>query len=101
MTSIVAVRSAFPANRYPQDELTRKVAELSGLGPSQRILLERLHDNAGVNARHTVLPLSEYGGLRGIVPANDRYIDEATDLGERALRDALDAAGLAGGTWTC
>jgi alkylresorcinol/alkylpyrone synthase len=96
MTRIAAVRSAFPVNRYPQADFTRKVAELSGLGPSQRPLLERLHGNAGVDTRHTVLPLPEYCGVWGIVPANDRYIEEATALGERALRGALAAAGLTG-----
>jgi alkylresorcinol/alkylpyrone synthase len=72
------------------------VAELSGLGPVERALLERLHGNAGVDYRHTVLPLPECGGLRGIGLANDRHIGEAADLGERALRGALEAAGLAG-----
>ena len=90
------MRSAFPVNRYPQADFTRKVAELSGLGPAQRPLLERLHGNAGVDTRHTVLPLPEYRGVWGIVPANDRYIEEATALGERALRGALAAAGLPG-----
>lgn len=95
MTRIMAVRSVFPAHRYPQADFTSKVAELSGLGPVERGLLERLHGNAGVDYRHTVLPLPEYGGSRGLV--NDRYIGEAVDLGERALRGALEAAGLAGG----
>jgi alkylresorcinol/alkylpyrone synthase len=96
MTRIAAVRSAFPGHRYPQAEFTTKVAELSHLGPAQRALLERLHANAGVDTRHTVLPLPEYGDLHGIEPANDRYIGEAADLGERALRGALDLAGLTG-----
>ena len=97
MTRIVAVRSAFPAHRYPQPDFTRTVAELGGLGPAQRALLERLHGNSGVDTRHIVLPLPDYGALRGIVATNDRYIGEALDLGERALRGALDAAGLEGG----
>jgi alkylresorcinol/alkylpyrone synthase len=96
VTRIVAVRSAFPAYRYPQAEFTQKVAEISGLGPAQRALLERLHRNAGVDYRHTVLPLPEYGALGGIEPANDRYLGEAADLGERVLREALEAAGLTG-----
>ena len=90
------MRSAFPAHRYPQAEFTLKVAELGGLGPTQRALLERLHRNAGVDTRHIVLPLPEYGGLRGIEPTNDRYVEEAANLGEQALRGALDLAGLAG-----
>jgi len=96
MSRIMAVRSALPAHRYPQAELTSKVAELSGFGPVQRAQLERLHGNAGVDYRHIVLPLPEYDGLRRIGQANDRYIGEAADLGERALRGALEAAGLAG-----
>lgn len=90
------MRSAFPAHRYPQAEFTLKVAELGGLGPTQRALLERLHRSAGVNTRHIVLPLPEYGGLRGIEPTNDRYVEEAANLGEQALRSALDLAGLVG-----
>jgi len=95
MTRILAVRSAFPAHRYPQAELTQKVADLCRLGPAKRALLERMHGNAGVATRHTILPLTEYGTLGGIGPANDRYIEEATALGERALRAALDEAGVA------
>jgi alkylresorcinol/alkylpyrone synthase len=100
---IVAVRSAFPAYRYPQGEFTRAVAAIAdaagGLRPGQRALLQRLHANSDVTTRHTVLPIGEYtvlGDLAdpGAAPANDRYIEEATTLGERALRTALDGAGL-------
>jgi alkylresorcinol/alkylpyrone synthase len=96
MTGIMAVRSAFPGHRYPQAEFTSKVAELSGLRPGQRAQLEQLHGHAGVDYRYIVLPLQEYGGLRETGLANDRYVGEAADLGERALRGALEAAGLAG-----
>ena len=114
MTQIVAVRSAFPAHRYPQADLTRAIAALAGLDADapgtdpgtdgsgragragsnrQRGLLERLHGNAGVDARHTVFPLEEYGALGA--DANDRYVEEATALGERALQAALAQAGIA------
>jgi alkylresorcinol/alkylpyrone synthase len=95
MTLIAAVRSALPPHRYRQAELAEMVAELSAVDPGRRALLERLHANAGVDTRHTVLPLAEYGGLDGIGPTNDLYIERATDLGEQALRSALRAAGLA------
>jgi alkylresorcinol/alkylpyrone synthase len=93
----MAVRSAFPAHRYPQDDLASAYAAIAGgLRPSQRILLERLYANAEVATRHTVLPVEEYAGLAapGAALANDRYIEEATALGERALRSALASAGL-------
>jgi alkylresorcinol/alkylpyrone synthase len=112
MARIRAVRAAFPAYRYPQATLARMIGEIAGasgdLRPAQRTLLERLHANAEVATRHTVLPIEEYpfigagvtaalstGGARA--PVNDRYIDEATTLGERALRGALDEAGIAPG----
>jgi alkylresorcinol/alkylpyrone synthase len=112
MTQIVAVHSAFPAHRYPQADLTRAIASLAGMdavtdvpdrpdgadGAARagsrklRALLERLHGNAGVDTRHTAFPLADYGALGPA--ANDRYIEEATALGERALRGALAASGL-------
>jgi len=102
----MAVRSAFPAHRYPQDELTRAVAALGeaagGLRPGQRALLKRLHASADVATRHTALPIGEYAAIVGLPGSgaalpNDRYIKEATALGERALRSALDGSGLAAG----
>jgi alkylresorcinol/alkylpyrone synthase len=42
-----------------------------------------------------VLAVEECAELEGAEAVNDRYIPEATLLGERALRRALDAAGLA------
>ena len=93
MAQITAVRSAFPAHRYPQGELTAAFIELTGLRPGQRALLERLHGNAGVDFRHLAMPLREYEGLRGVAPTNERYAEEATGLAERALRAALDTAG--------
>jgi alkylresorcinol/alkylpyrone synthase len=97
MTKIIAVRSAFPANRHPQSELTTAYAELSGLDPARHALLRRLHGNSGVDTRHIALPLPDYRTLRGVEASNDRYIDKALELGERALRAALESAGLTGG----
>lgn len=96
MTSrILAVRSALPDNWCPQAEITEAFATRGRMNPAERSLLERLHAAAEVMTRHTALPLAEYDTLRGAQAINDRYIDEATALGERALRTALDAAGVA------
>jgi alkylresorcinol/alkylpyrone synthase len=105
MSRIRAVRAAFPAHQYPQEIFTKTIIAIGdasgGLRPQQRTLLERLHANAEVATRHTVLPIEEYASMgtavtAGVseVRANDRYIDEATALGERALRTALDQAGI-------
>ena len=93
MTQILSVRTAFPAYRYPQAMLTAKLAEIFGLDDDQRSQLERLHRKACVDTRHTVIPIEEIGTLRGIEASNERYVEEATALGEQALRTALEAAG--------
>ena len=94
MSAVAAVRCVLPDQRYPQAALTARIAELTRLTPARRSLMQRLHAHAGVATRHTVLPLTEYGSRAGIGPVNDLYIDQATRLGERAVRRALDAAGI-------
>ena len=95
MTRIAAVRTALPPHRHRQAELTGAMAAISAVEPAQRTLLERLHANSGVDTRHTVLPLAAYRGLDGLGSTNDLYIEHATALAARALRSALQAAGLA------
>jgi alkylresorcinol/alkylpyrone synthase len=91
---ILAVRSALPANQCAQAEFTDAFATRGRMSAAERSLLERLHAAAAVKTRHTALPLAQCGTLIGAQAVNDRYIDEATTLGERALRTALDAAGV-------
>jgi alkylresorcinol/alkylpyrone synthase len=94
MPQILSVRSAFPEHRLAQAEITRAFASRGKLGPGEWALTERLHGSAEVDTRHIVLPVDECVELVGVEAVNDRYIPEATQLGERALRLALDAAGL-------
>ncbi len=60
----------------------------------RRHLLDRLHAASGVETRHFVLPLDEYGKLDGFGAANDAYLRFAVELGADATREALDAVGL-------
>lgn len=91
---ILAVRSALPANRCLQAEFTDAFATRGRMSATERVFLDRLHASAEVETRHTALPLADCGVLRGAEAVNDRYIEEATALGELALRRALDAARL-------
>ena len=96
MTIIAAVRGALPGHRHSQAEVTAALATVV-LGTQladRRPLLDRLHASAGVRTRHLVLPLADYADLGGFGPANDLFIDHGLALAERAITDALAAAGL-------
>ncbi|OBI44452.1 stilbene synthase [Mycobacterium sp. E796] len=54
----------------------------------------RFAQTTGVDHRSLALPLSRYPKLSGFTEANDTYLEVAVDLGERAVRSALAAAGI-------
>lgn len=95
MAMIAGVRGVVAEHRYSQREITE--AFLGAVTPSgsQRALVDRIHAATGVRHRHLALPLDEYARLDGFTAANDAFIRVGTDLGERAVSEALAAAGLA------
>lgn len=95
MTTLVAASAAFPPHRYPQRVLTDAFAELVLPAGSDRNVLDRLHEATGVRHRHLALPIEDYPQLTGFRAANDAFISVGVQLGARAVRRALDTAGLA------
>jgi alkylresorcinol/alkylpyrone synthase len=89
---IAGVGSALPEHHYEQPLLTRYLKGVFGedLAP----VIDRLHANTQVHQRHLALPLEDYTGITDFTAGNIAYKRCAVDLGERAIRDALSAAGL-------
>ena len=97
MSVIAAVGSALPDHCYPQAEITEALA-ITVLGPAHQDrlpVMRRLHASAQVATRHLAQPLERYADLGGFSGSNDLFIQVGLDLAERAIRDALDRAGLA------
>ncbi len=91
---LLSVRGALPEQRHSQAEITDAFAGVIARGGLDERLLRRFHANSGVEFRHTVLPIEQYGELDGFTAANDLFLEHAVELGARALQDALKAADL-------
>lgn len=88
------VARALPDHFASQDEL---IGALRALWQKQHFNVERLEDlhrSVQVGGRHLALPLAAYEGLTTFQARNDAWTVAALDLGERAARQALDAARL-------
>jgi len=90
---IAAVGRALPSHYYDQTTLLAAFREHwdGRLRNPERLV--QLHQNLLVGGRHLALPMEAYEKLSGFADANDAFITCATELGERALRDALERAG--------
>src|SRR5262249_35195187 len=56
--------------------------------------LEDLHRAVGVRGRHLAVPLADYPALESFQARTDAWTRAPVDLGEKALRQALEQAGL-------
>ncbi len=91
---IAAVGAAFPPHYYDQEELLAALREQWGQRHYNPERLERLHKNVLVGGRHLALPIAEYAGITTWGAANDAWIRVGQEVGEEAVRRALDLAGV-------
>lgn len=85
---IAGTATAFTSNRHSQEEVAAELTTFADPGFS------RFARTSGVEYRNLALPLHRYPALSGFTEANTAYLEVATELGERAVRSALDAAGI-------
>ena len=85
---------ALPENSYTQAELSARLARRWADRPKALGALRKLHGAMAVDRRCLALPMDDYDDLKDFGAANDAFIRVGTELGARAVRDALAGAGL-------
>ena len=91
---IAAVGTAYPPHYYDQGTLIRALDEHWAERAGDPDRLERLHRNVLVGGRYLALPLHRYREIESWGQANDAWISVAQDVGERAVTQGLEIAGL-------
>ena len=91
---IASVASAFPELYHDQAQVTEVLERRWALDPEAVRRLRALHAHCGVQGRHSVLPLERYFDIERFGEFNDVWIENALQLGERAIRSALERAQL-------
>ena len=91
---IAAVGSALPPHNYDQESLLEAFKLHWATRHYNLDRLEDLHRNVLVGGRHLAMPIEEYEHLETWGQANDAWIRVAQDVGELAIRDGLQKAGL-------
>lgn len=94
---IAAVAPAFPRWRHSQPEICAKLEEIWAGHRGTVARLPGLLENTRVRHRHLSRPLEEYARPATFGETNDRWVETALELGERAVGDALASVGLGPG----
>jgi alkylresorcinol/alkylpyrone synthase len=92
---VLSTGRALPPHFADQETLLAEFRALWGRRHFNLDRLEQLHRSVRVGGRHLALPLADYSKLTTFAQRNDAWISAAVDIGEAALRNALDRAQLA------
>lgn len=95
MTRIAVVAPALPEYSYSQAEITAAIAPMLAPLAKNRPVVERMYTSSTVQRRYSAVPLERIGEFESFTESNAAWVEAAADLGERAVREALEAIGLA------
>ena len=91
---ILSTGRALPPHFADQETLLGRFRALWAQKHFNLERLEQLHRAVRVGGRHLAIPIDDYEKLTTFAQRNDAWIGAAVDVGEAALRQALDRAGL-------
>lgn len=92
--AVLSASRVLPPHHVDQETLTAALRAHWAARHFNADRLDELHRAVKVKGRHLALPLAAYPGLDSFRKSNDAWIAAAVDLGEQAVRRALEAAGL-------
>ncbi len=97
MPQIVTVATALPEHYYSQAELCSALLEFGAgeQGSFDAEKVRRFFASVAVGGRYLAQPLPRYATLGGMGERSALWLEVALELGQRAVRDVLDRAGLA------
>ena len=94
---IGSVEVAFPEHHYSQQDLIQAIETRWASAEDAahvRALVKKLHRSVAVEGRYLALPLEEHANLRDFGDANDAFIRVGTELGARAVSQAVARSGF-------
>lgn len=94
MVAIAGVHGELAPFVYPQEQITQAFGAMVSPDGAHVDLVQKTHAATGVRSRSLALELGDYPKLGGFGAANDVFIRVGLDLGEQAIRGALNQAAL-------
>jgi len=91
---IAGVGSAMPEHRFAQPAIAEALKDYWAGKLRKPELLDQVHENARVDFRHLSFPMERYKEFKTWGETNDAWLEVALQLGERAIDQALENAGL-------
>ncbi len=90
---IISAATSLPRHHYPQQVLLEAFRRHWGKKLERFDILERLHAATGVDGRYLALPIEAYP-LKNWGEANNCWIETALELGQKAICQAMQQAGI-------
>src|SRR5690606_34158848 len=92
--TIVSMGVGLPPHRYRQAELVAIAQRALADSRWSASAIAKFFKRVGVEERYFALPAETYASLEGFEQRNKAWLEVATSLGARVVRDALARAGV-------
>lgn len=92
---LLALSTSVPEHVLDQDAVALRAAQLFSDRTDVFARLAQIYGNAGIEKRHSCVPIDWYMSPHGWAERSRLYVSESLGLAERAIRDALADCGLA------